>query len=59
LESSQSNIEVQFRLKQGGIEIAQDKPIPNLGEALLIPRSAIEDRNAKIIENADEKIKVM
>jgi hypothetical protein len=41
LESSQSNIEVQFRLKQGCIEISQEKPICNLAEALLIPRAAI------------------
>lgn len=36
-------------MKQGFIEIAQDKPIPNLSKALLIPRAAIEDRNNKIL----------
>jgi hypothetical protein len=33
--------------------------VPELDEALLISKGEIDDKNSKIIHNADEKIKVM
>lgn len=48
-----------MRIKQGQVEVGGDKPVPDLSSALLIAKGEIEEKNAKIRQNADEKIKVM
>ncbi|CAD8159373.1 unnamed protein product [Paramecium pentaurelia] len=59
LEKSRSNIEVMFRFKQGYVEISQDKPVPNLQDAALIPRETIEKKNDEIKKEGDTKIELM
>ena len=41
------------------MELNNEKPVPELEEALLIGKSEIDEKNVRIIINANEKIKVM
>lgn len=59
LEKSRSNIEIQIRMKQGYVEIPQEIPVPNLSEAILIPRSIIEERNTEIQKQGYKKTQAM
>ena len=59
LKKNKSNIEIEIRLKQGLVEISQDKPVPSLGDAILISRKDIEEKNLKIKEQGDIKINGM
>jgi hypothetical protein len=56
---TESDLEIQCRIKQGQVELNNEKPVPELDEALLISKAEIEEKNIKIRVNADEKIKVM
>lgn len=46
-------------MKQGLVEIPQEIPVPNLSEAILIPKSIIESRNKDIKKQGEKKIKAM
>jgi hypothetical protein len=46
-------------MKQGYVEIPQEIPVPNLSEAILIPRAKIEERNKEIRKQGEKKIKAM
>ena len=59
LTKNRSNIEIQIRMKQGLVEIPQEIPVPNLSEAILIPKSIIESRNKDIKKQGEKKIKAM
>ena len=59
LSKNRSNIEIQIRMKQGLVEIPQEIPVPNLSEAILIPKSIIESRNKDIKKQGEKKIKAM
>lgn len=48
-----------IRFKQGFVEIPQDKPVPSLTDAVLIPRDSIEKKNEEIEQEGKKKIKVM
>lgn len=41
------------------MEISQDKPVPNLSEAILIPREAIDAKNNEIKKQGIKKIELM
>jgi hypothetical protein len=59
MEKSKSNVEVLIRFKQGFVEISQDKPVPNLSEAVLIPKDAIDVKNNEIKRQGVRKIELM
>lgn len=59
LAKNRSNIEIQVRMKQGYVEIPQEIPVPNLSEAILIPKTIIENRNKEIKKQGEKKIKAM
>ena len=59
LTKNRSNIEIQIRMKQGLVEIPQEIPVPNLSEAILIPKSIIESRNKHIKKQGEKKNKAM
>ena len=46
-------------MKQGLVEIPQEIPVPNLSEAILIPKAIIESRNTDIKKQGEAKIKAM
>lgn len=59
LAKNRSNIEIQIRMKQGFVEIPQEIPVPNLSEAILIPKTIIESRNKEIKKQGERKIQAM
>ena len=59
LRQTESDLEIACRIKQGQVELSGEKPVPEMDEALMISKSEIDEKNSKIIINANEKIKVM
>ena len=43
-----SDLDIQIRIKQGQVEVNNEKPIPDLEDALLLSRSEIDEKNVKI-----------
>jgi hypothetical protein len=50
---AKSNLDIQIRIKQGQVEINNDKPVPELFDALLISKDKIVDKNSNIMINAN------
>ncbi|XP_033122449.1 cilia- and flagella-associated protein 43-like isoform X2 [Anneissia japonica] len=53
------NLEVQFLLKQGQVEIDSGKFIPNYCDSILIHRGVVEDLNGTIRQLGEQKIAAM
>ncbi|XP_071946948.1 cilia- and flagella-associated protein 43-like [Antedon mediterranea] len=53
------NLEVQFMLKQGQVEIDSGQFIPNYRDSILIHRSVVEDLNGTIRQLGEQKMSAM
>jgi len=48
-----------IRIKQGNVEIIQDRPVPSLADAILIPQKQIEQLNREIKGQGQSQIEAL